>query len=180
MQQSSALIVLSGFPGTGKSVVADMLSSNFGLAVFSKDRLEASIVRSELASVTDKRLGFSGYEILTECALAMLTTGNSVVLDSVCGRESIRAGWRAMAASFSADFFVIECVCSDEELHRRRLQSRVRQIPGWPELDWEDVVRVKSYFEPWTEDRLVLDSRDSFQINNAKLLMHFGDRFVIR
>jgi hypothetical protein len=53
---------------------------------------------------------------------------------------------------------VIECICSDEEVHRQRLRVRQREIPGLPELEWSEVERVKSYYAPWTEERLIVDT----------------------
>ena len=53
---------------------------------------------------------------------------------------------------------VIESVCSDESVHRSRLGGRQRGIPGWHELEWSEVARVRKRFESWHDDRLVLDS----------------------
>jgi hypothetical protein len=53
---------------------------------------------------------------------------------------------------------VIECVCSDEAIHRSRLHGRQRGIPGWHELEWSEVERVRKRCESWHDDRLVLES----------------------
>jgi hypothetical protein len=63
-----------------------------------------------------------------------------------------------LAGKYDAEWVVIECVCSDEMVHRARLGTRQRGIPGWHELDWADVERVKDYYRPWDEDRLILDA----------------------
>jgi predicted kinase len=178
MHLEPTLIVLSGLPGSGKSAVAEVLSSDLSLTVFSKDRLEATLIRSELVQYNNDRLGYSGYELLTECATVMLEARNSVVLDSVCGRESIRSQWRTLASKMKADFLVVECICSDEALHRRRLEDRERNIPGWPELKWDDVLKVRGYFEPWPESHLVIDSVESLEVNRKKLLAFFGNKSV--
>ena len=82
----------------------------------------------------------------------------SAVLDSVATFERIRSGWRFLAAQYGAAFRVVECVCSDRELLRRRLEVRNRGIPGWPELSWEEAKSVGARYEPWQDDRLVLDT----------------------
>ncbi|MCP4428860.1 MAG: ATP-binding protein, partial [Chloroflexi bacterium] len=65
---------------------------------------------------------------------------------------------------------VVECVCSDETIHRARLHGRQRQIPGWHELTWADVMKVKDYYEPWLEERLIVDGVRPFPDNfNAVL-----------
>jgi hypothetical protein len=38
------------------------------------------------------------------------------------------------------------------------MEGRDRGIPGWPELSWDEVERVRSRFEPWRTERLVLDA----------------------
>jgi hypothetical protein len=60
---------------------------------------------------------------------------------------------------------VVECVCSDEALHRARLSGRQRGIPGWHELEWSEVERVRSYYVPWDEPRLALDAVRPFEEN---------------
>jgi predicted kinase len=153
---SAKLIILSGLPGTGKTEVSEALASQLGAPVFAKDWLEASLLQS--GEVVRQQLGVIGYRLLTTLASRQLTLGQSAVLDSVAGLASIRATWRALAREFDASWFVIECICSSTEVHRQRLTRRRRGIPGWPELDWSEVERVQSYFEAWSEERLVLDS----------------------
>jgi hypothetical protein len=54
-------------------------------------------------------------------------------------------------------------------LHRARLKERKREIPGWHELEWPEVERVKRYFVPWVEDHLVVDMTDPFAENLLKV-----------
>jgi hypothetical protein len=69
---------------------------------------------------------------------------------------------------------VIECICSDEAIHRSRLKERKRYIPGWHELEWPEVERVKQYYVPWEEDRLVLDMIDPLAENVLKAEIYCG------
>jgi hypothetical protein len=48
------------------------------------------------------------------------------------------------------------------------LKDRKRNIPGWHELEWSEVERVKQYFLPWEEERLVLDMTKPFRENILK------------
>ena len=90
-----------------------------------------------------------------------------MVLDSVTPSERIRSAWRDIAARTGARFVAIECVCSDEGLHRSRLDVRNRSIPGWPEVTWDQVSEVRSRYEPWTGERLVLDATRPMDENLA-------------
>lgn len=165
------LIIVAGLPGVGKSRLAEALGHKLGIPVIAKDWLEATLLRCELAATNhDKPLGMAGYELLTTLAERQLMLGQSIILDSVASTESIRGAWRALATRYQANRLVIECVCSDEPLHRARLGGRRRNIPGWHELDWAEVERVKSYYSAWQEERLVLDAVEPFQKNLAAAL----------
>lgn len=152
------LIIFSGLPGTGKSTLAEALGRQFNIPVFAKDWLEAVLLRNGLQpDKNGKSLGYVGYELLTVLAERQLMLGQSVILDSVASIQTIRYTWKELAVKYEADWCIIECICSDEFLHRERLSTRKRNIPGWHELEWAEVERVKGYYQPWDEKRLILD-----------------------
>jgi predicted kinase len=165
------LIVFSGLPGTGKSTLAEAIGRELGIPVFAKDWLEATLIRSELKPMNEeKSLGFAGYELLTVLAARQMILGQSVILDSVAASKTIRNTWHRLSDQYNADWRVIERVCSDESLHRSRLKDRKRYIPGWQELEWSEVERMKHYYVAWEGERLILDMTNPFTENllNAK------------
>lgn len=172
----SKLVVLSGLPGTGKSEVAEAIGARLRAPVFSKDWVEAPLLQSGL--VPREQLGALGYDLLTALANRQLMLRQSVVLDSVASTESIRSRWRDLARTHSAGWYVIECVCSDSDTHRSRMDGRRRGIPGWPELTWGEVERVRGYFVPWTESRLTLDAVHPLTDNVMRALEYVGEQAV--
>lgn len=164
------LIIFSGLPGTGKSKLAEAVARQYEIPVFAKDWLEAALLNAGLKPT--ERLGYAGYDLLTTLARRQLALGQSVILDSVASFERIRVQWREAAREFKAQWRVVECVCSDEVLHRERLNGRQRNIPGWHELTWSEVERVRSYFEPWKEERLVVDGVRPFPENLQAVLSY--------
>jgi predicted kinase len=137
------LIVFSGLPGTGKSTLAEALGKDFGIPVFAKDWLEATLLRSGLKPMMeDKSLGFAGYELLITLAERQLMLGQSVILDSVAASQTIRSTWRQLAEQYYADWRVIECICSDEILHRSQLKrdssGTSRTGMSWNEAEVEE------------------------------------------
>jgi predicted kinase len=95
-----------------------------------------------------------------------------VILDSVASTQTIRSGWRNLAQQYAASLRVVECICSDEVLHRARLAVRQRNIPGWHELEWSEVERVKRYYSGWAEEHLTLDAVRPFDDNLAAALAY--------
>lgn len=163
------LIIFAGLPGTGKSTLAEAIGRDLGIPVFARDWLEATLIRSELKPTSEEKpLAFAGYELMTILAEGQLMLGQSVILDSVAATQSIRRTWLELAKKYAADCRVIECICADETLHHSRLQGRKRNIPGWHELEWSDVERVKQYYATWEREHLVLDMANSFDENLLK------------
>jgi predicted kinase len=167
------LIVFSGLPGTGKSMLAETIGRRLGIPVFAKDWLEAVLLQNGLKPTQkEKSLGYVGYELLTTLAERQSMLGQSVILDSVAGIAAVRKRWKDLAHQYHAEWRVIECLCSDETVHRARLLTRERNIPGWHELDWSEVERVKEYYVPWQEDHLVLDMVRPFEDNLSRVMAY--------
>jgi predicted kinase len=169
---SPRLIVMSGLPGSGKSEIAEAVGASIKAPVFAKDWVEAPLLKSGF--LTLDQLGWLGYELLTTLADRQLALGQSAVLDSVAVSESIRSTWRELTRRHDAGWVVIECVCSDSELHRLRLDRRERGITGWPEPDWSEVERVRATYAPWGEPRLELDAVSPLSDNVARALAYLG------
>ncbi|MEM7539491.1 MAG: AAA family ATPase [Chloroflexota bacterium] len=168
------LIIFSGLPGVGKSHLAEEIGSRLLIPVFAKDWLEATLKRSQMGVEAEERMGYASYELLTTLAERQLMLGQSAILDSVASIEKVRHEWRMLTQTYDAQWRVIECVCSDDVIHRQRLAGRQRNIPGWHELEWGEVERVRGYFVPWTEERLVVDTLNPHGDNVQVVLNYLG------
>jgi predicted kinase len=88
-----------------------------------------------------------------------LQLGTDVIIDGAGFAAEERRRKQAVAEALDAQVIGVECVCSDEEAHRGRLQGRSRGIPGWAAtVSWEHVNRMRELWEPWEEPHLVVDS----------------------
>jgi len=170
------LIVFSGLPATGKSSVAEAVGRKLGVPIFAKDWLTATLKGLGLGygESGSSMLGQAGYELLTTLAQRQLGLGQSAILDSVLSWDSTRRRWRNIAADYGAGWYNIECICSDERLHRTLLASRRYNIPGWQELAWTEVERVKAYYKPWEEEHLILDAVNPLADNVQTALVYIG------
>ena len=149
------LIVLAGLPGSGKSTLAEGLSRHFSLPLFSIDPIEAAMWRGGLAR---DQTGIAAYEVAQALAAEQLRLDHSVLIDAVNPVEPPRAAWRKLAAKSRADLKIIECVCIDQAIHRRRIDARIRNIDGMAEIDWARVEQRRAEYEAWIDARLTLDT----------------------
>jgi predicted kinase len=162
------LVVVSGLPAAGKSELADALGQRLGAAVFSVDPIEAAMWRCGIAPSFET--GVAAYEVVAVLAEHQLRLGLPVIADAVSSLEVARDMWRGAASRTGAAMRVVEVICSDEETHRDRLVRRARDIDGFPEPSWEEVVRRRDEWEPWRDERVVVDSVGELQENVAAAL----------
>jgi predicted kinase len=102
--------------------------------------------------------GIAAYEVAQALAAEQLRLNHSVLIDAVNPVEAPRAAWRKLAAKYRADLKIIECICVDQAIHRRRIDARIRNIEGMAEIDWARVEQRRAEYEAWTDARLTLDT----------------------
>ena len=171
MFEQPTLIVVGGLPGTGKSTLAKELAKELRLCLFAKDELEASVVRSGLA--TADQLNQVGYQLLKSIAHSNLQLGNSIILDFVASMPRVERYWPEL---LNSRFLHLECVCSDLSLHQSRIEGRQRGIAGWYELDWKTVQQNSADYVPLSQNRLVLDAVAPVSANLQQALEYLSIR----
>jgi predicted kinase len=162
------VVLVSGCTGTGKSTIAAAIAGELGCTVASFDWLMSALrahpdVWAAVESPVERQRAV-GWSLMARVAEAALRGGGSVVIDCVA-REDVRAEAAALASRHDARFDVVECVCSDESVHRSRVEGRTRDIPGWYELEWSDVQRSRDRYQPLDPPKLVLDAVDPIATN---------------
>jgi len=150
------LVIVTGLPGVGKSALADGLGGRLGIPVLSVDPIESAMRAAGLPE--GWTTGVAAYEVAGAVAAHLLGLGQPVIVDAVSDSEPARATWRRAAAAAGARLAVLEVVCSDPSLHRSRLAGRSRQLAHIPEPSWQQVAERAAGYEPWTDERLVLDA----------------------
>jgi predicted kinase len=126
------LIIFGGLPGTGKSTLAQQLARKLGAAYLRIDTIERAIAAcDEAVSINDK-----GYQVAYALAEDNLRLGHTVIGDSVNPLQITRSAWRSAAERAAVRAIEIEVICSDLLEHRRRIETRVVDIP----VTWDEVV----------------------------------------
>lgn len=162
------LIALCGLPGAGKSVLADDLGRRTGWPVLSVDPVEHALHVAGIGR--DQPTGLAAYVVVEELADRLLRLGQTVVVDAVNDVEEARGQWIGLARRHGGECRFVEVVCSDTHVHRRRLESRVRDLGDFPEPSWDSLAPRRARLSAWTGERVVIDALDDRDANVTRLL----------
>ncbi|GAA3207391.1 AAA family ATPase [Dactylosporangium siamense] len=161
------LVEFGGLPGTGKSTLAGRLAVETGAVWVRVDEIEGAMRRNGL---TPEQTGVAAYSVAHDVAANHLRRGLLVLADAVNPVAEARAGWRDLAASLGSRHLVVETVCADIDEHRRRVETRDNDLPGWVHPTWAQVQRTMASYQPRTDDRLVLDTTDPLEDSYQRLM----------
>ena len=147
------LVVMSGLPGSGKSRLATALARELGCAVVAVDTIEHGLHQAGVDP--DQPVGLAAYAVANQVVAAQLALGHTVVADAVNHHPEARQAWIDLALEHGHDLRVVEVHCSDEALHRERLETRehvLREVP------WERVLGLRESWTPWPVPGTVVDT----------------------
>jgi predicted kinase len=116
-----------------------------------------------------------GWSLLSALGRAHLRRGIPVVLDGVARAPEV-GHLRNLATEEGCQLFIVHATCHDEALHRARVLGRQRHIPNWYELDWPDVLRARTTWEPPPQVDVALDGSNDLTANVDSLLERLGPR----
>ncbi|MFD2263848.1 AAA family ATPase [Lacibacterium aquatile] len=147
------LIIFGGLPGVGKTTVARALADALGACYLRIDTIEQALRTSgELPGGVTA----AGYITAYAVALDNLRLGRVVIADSVNPIEITRQAWRGVAGEAGVQALEVEITCSDPTEHRRRVETRLSDIPGLVQPDWAKV-QARDY-EDWGDRPLRFDT----------------------
>jgi predicted kinase len=159
------LIIFGGLPGTGKTTIAQELARQIGGVHLRIDSIEQAIRASGVSSQT---LYDAGYRVAYAVAEDNLRIGRTVIADSVNPLHLTRDAWVEVATAVQVGVIEIEVMCSDVDEHRRRVETRIVDVPGLRPPTWEEVVSRE--YHPWNRERLVIDTAGRTVAQNVIML----------
>ncbi|EJJ28756.1 AAA family ATPase [Rhizobium sp. CF142] len=164
------LIIFGGLPGSGKTTIARALAKELGAVHLRIDTIEQNIRASGMLS---SEVGPAGYMVGYGIAEDNLRLGNIVVADSVNSLKVTRDAWLSVAARSGAPAVEVEIICSDQDEHRRRVETRASDVPGLRKPSWEEIV-TRDY-DDWGQRPIVVDTaKQSVDQAVAELMSKLG------
>jgi predicted kinase len=147
------LIIFGGLPGTGKSTIARLLAERLKATYLRIDTIEQAL---RACGTLPAGVVTEGYAVAHHIAADNLRAGGTVIADSVNPLAVTRDNWLAVATHAAVPVVEVETICSDASEHRRRVETRVTDVPGLLIPTWE-AVQSRNY-DPWTRPHIVLDT----------------------
>lgn len=117
------------------------------------DTIEAAIVDQ---SPLEHPLGPVGYGVGYRVVADQLRIGLDTIAESVNPLAITRDAWLRLGLECGVRVVEIEIVCSDEEEHRRRAETRTLDIAGLIGPTWEEI--GERTYEPWQREHLRIDT----------------------
>lgn len=153
---SVALTLVGGLPGSGKSTLSGALADRLGVTLLSSDRL-----RKELAGIPAEQSAAAAYgeglytpewtartyAALLERAAALLSRGESVVVDATWSDAGQREAAVRVAERTSADLLALHCHVPGD-VAATRLDTRA---PGMSDADLVIATAMAAREPPWPE-----------------------------
>jgi predicted kinase len=148
--------LVGGLPGSGKSTLSGALADRLGVTLLSSDR-----IRKELAGIPAEQSAAAAYEeglyapewtdrtyaALLDRAAALLSRGESVVLDATWSDAGQREAALRMAERAHADLVALHCQVPDGTA-AARLAARA---PGASDADLSVATAMAATESPWPE-----------------------------
>jgi predicted kinase len=159
------LYIFSGLPASGKSTLAQELARKINATFVRIDTVEQGL--RDICKYNVQ--GGEGYELSHLIAKDNLRVGNSVIADSVNPWALTRRAWNEVAKSVDANFVNIEVICSDQNEHKRRVETRNVGIENLKPPTWEEVLNRD--YHGWSEHRILVDTAQKQIGESLKELM---------
>ncbi|MBA2806883.1 AAA family ATPase [Streptomyces sp. KM273126] len=150
------MTLVGGLPGSGKSTLSGALADRLGVTLLSSDRL-----RKELAGIPPEQSAAAGYgeglytpewtartyATLLDRASALLSCGESVVLDATWSDATQRAAALHVAERTHTDLVALHCYVPDD-VSAARLSTRA---PGTSDAGLDIATAMAATEPPWPE-----------------------------
>jgi predicted kinase len=150
------IILICGYPGVGKTTLANELSPLINAVVLSTDKIRKELIVNPNDNDKEKRLV---YDILILFAKYLHNSGINCILDANFNEQKSREDIKKRLNLKDDQFKIIECICP-EELIISRIQNRKK---GYSNTDISIYKMIKNRYEPIMEKHITVDTSNSLK-----------------
>lgn len=145
------LFILSGLPASGKSTLAKLIAKEYNAFYLRIDTIEQA-----LRDLCNFDVQGEGYRLAYRIAKDNLNMGHHVVADSCNPINLTRKEWNDVALKNGCQYINIEVTCSDSVEHKKRCETRRKEVDGLRLPTWDDILNRK--YDVWESDRIIIDT----------------------
>ncbi len=146
MSEISKMIIICGYPGVGKSTIAQPLAKRLKYALLDIDDLKEMVDPSIVPDDDDR--GRIAYSIFKNLVRKQVSLGNSVIIDVPFTYTWLRESMVLVAKEYNARMIIVYCWCRDE-ITLKRIWERFQSNPEkYGNRDETAFYRIKRNFVP--------------------------------
>lgn len=150
------IILICGYPGVGKTTLANELGPLINAVILSTDKIRKELIDKPNYSEEEKKLI---YNILLLIAKYLHNSGINCILDATFNNQKAIEDIKKGLNLTDDQFKIVECICP-EELIISRIQNRKM---GYSDADVSIYRMIKENYEPIQEKHIIVDTSQSLK-----------------
>lgn len=166
MHTASTMVVMRGYPGTGKSIIARAIATALHAPLIDRD-----IIRRVGVDILGElpEIGRFSYELLFALVREQLSLGLSVVVDTPLTYRRTYEQTKSLAQTFSTPMLVVHCKCPPE-VQKRRLEGRKGKVSEFQITSWAEWEQWRSRFEEFEDGGCTIDTSHPLDESLVKVM----------
>lgn len=145
------IILICGYPGVGKTTLANELASYIDAVVLSSDKVRKELIDKPSYTEEEKSLV---YNILLLISKYLHNARINCILDATFNSQRSREDVKKRLNLGNDQYKIIECICP-EDLIISRIQKRKND---YSDADLSIYRRIKEIYEPIKENHITVDT----------------------